>query len=308
MAAKSQDKILFGSALLVLLASAGWMALQSSKLESIRSGDTATVPPKTYAASGADASLAGSTDWPKAPAQPTGPEWIYNVFTPPEIYYSDTTKKFTVTPPDKLIVDPEPTKPIPFGLELVQVKEDTFRLQLVGYVGEGAEARGNFENTLTGETVIGRAGKEIPSLGLKIKSFQVKRNRIESKDSMPVYDTEATAVIVDMKSGEEVGLTNKRRYITGTPLAVVKADGSAETSEHKAGSKFTVGGATYTVMAVTVTPPSAQIVKESSELKEPETKTLTPSSSIAPVPTAQPAPEQSATPESAPATPFPFGT
>ena len=307
MAAKSQDKILFGAALLVLLASAGWMALEGSKLASIRSSNDATLPSKAYAASGVDASIADTPPWPKPGSQSSGALWTYNVFTPPEIYYSETEKKFTVTAPYNGPETPPPP-PAPFGLELVQVKQDAFRLQLVGYVGEGAEARGTFENALTGETVIGKAGKQFPSLGLKIKSFEVKRSVTMSKESMPVYDTEATAVIVDVKTGEEVKLTNKQRYIKGTPLAVLRADGTGETTEHKADTKFTVGTTTYTVVTVTAEPPSAEIVKESSELKEPVTKTLTPSSSIAPVAPALPAPEQAAPPATTPSTPFPFGT
>jgi len=280
--------------------------MQGTKLASIRSGGADTITPKTYAASGVDASIANTPPWPEAPSQSTGKLWVYNVFTSPEIFYNEVEKKFTVTRP-KTGPDEPPPPPPPFGVELVQVKLDAFRLQLVGYVGEGDDARGTFENALTGETVIGRAGKEIPSLGLKIKSFEVKRSRIISKESMPIYDTTATAVILDLKTREEVTLTNKARYIRGTPLAVLKADGATEATEHKADSKFTIGATTYTVLTVTVEPPSVQIVKESAELKEPVTKTLTPLSSIAPVPAAQSASEQPAAPATAPTTPFLFG-
>ena len=69
MAAKSQDKILFGAALVLLLASAGWMALQGSKLSALRASSEAAVNPAAYVPAGIDAPVTTSMTWPTAPAQ-----------------------------------------------------------------------------------------------------------------------------------------------------------------------------------------------------------------------------------------------
>jgi hypothetical protein len=303
MAAKSQDKILFGAALLLLLASAGWMALQGSKLSQLNDSNVVNPTSSDYVAAGIDAPAVATKTWPTAGGQSSGAEWVYDVFTPPEIYYDAVSKKFSVTPPPPPIVGPVVV--VPFGVELVQIKPDAFKLQLVGYVGSEGDYRGTFENTVSGETVIGRAGKVIPSLGLMIKSFEVKRNAIKSPDSMITYDTEATAVVVDTKSGDQVTLTNKHRSINGEPFAVLKADGSDQAVPYRAGAIFQVGEVKYTVVSVTAEPPSAQVRKESADLKEPITKTLTPFVPVAPLPDS-PAAEP---PKPAPATsPFPFGT
>jgi hypothetical protein len=305
MAAKSQDKILFGAAVAILLASAGWMTLQGSKLAKLRAATDTSIAPSPYVPAGIDAPAVTTSTWPIAPSQPTGVEWVYDVFTPPEIYYDAASKKFSVTVP----TPPEPPPPPPpFGLELVAIKQDVFRLQLVGYIGGEGDYRGTFENVISGETVIGRAGKVFADLGLTIKSFEVKRITTISAESMPVYDTEATAVVVDTKTGEENILTNKRRLVKGTPLALLKPTGASETTEHKVGAKFTIGDATYTVRNIISEPPSAEVTKESADVKEPVTKTLTPPAPVDPLP----ASEQSATPAQAtpaPATPapFPFG-
>jgi hypothetical protein len=305
MAAKSQDKILFGAALLLLLASAGWMALQGSKLSQLNDSNVVNPTSSDYVPAGIDAPAVATQTWPKAAAQSGGAEWVYDVFTPPEIYYDAVSKKFSVTPPVLVVVDTPP--PAPFGVELVQIKPDAFRLQLVGYVGSEGDYRGTFENTVSGETVIGRAGKVIPSLGLMIKSFEVKRNAIKSPDSMITYDTEATAVVVDTKSGDQVTLTNKRRSISGEPFAVLKADSSDQPGQYRAGATFQVGEVKYTVVSVTAEPPSAQVRKESADLKEPITKTLTPFVPVAPIPDSPAAEPQKPAP--APATSsFPFGT
>ena len=302
MAAKSQDKIFFGAALFLLLASAGWMALQSTKLSKLRAASEVNRTASAYVPAGIDAPSVSTKTWPSPPAQSSGAEWVYDVFTPPEIYYNEATKKFSVTPPKP----PEPLKPdtqAVFGVELVQIKPDAFRLQLVGYIGSEGDYRGTFENALSGETVIGRAGKTFPDLGLTIKSFEVKRNRIESKESMPIYETEATAVVVDTKTGDEVTLSNKRRRIKGEPFAVFKIDGSDEPVQRRAGETFQVGTATYTVVNVTLEPPSVEVRKESPDMKQAITKTLTPFIPVAPLPASPAAPQQTA-----PSTPSSFGT
>lgn len=302
MAAKSQDKILFGAALCLLLASAGWMALQRANLSELRTSSEVNITASAYEPAGIDAPTVSTKTWPPAPAQSGGVDWVYDVFTSPEIYYDDVTKQFTVTLPDHEPPPPPPPPP-PFGVELVQVRQDAFRLQLIGYIGEKDAYLGTFENTASGETVIGRAGKVIPDLGLTIKTFEVKHHKTLSADSMPIHDTEAIAVVVDNTTGDEVTLTNKRRHIKGTPFAILKAEGSTETTQHKAGGQYVVGDVTYTVVNVTAEPPSAEIRKESPDLTEPVTKTLTPSSPVAPVPAS---PETSEQP--APSTSFPFGT
>jgi hypothetical protein len=273
MAAKSQDKILFGIALVFLLASAGWALLQTSKLSELRNSANVGGALSAYNPAGIDAPRVSTKVWPQPLAQTRGAEWIYDVFTPPEIYYDATTRQFSVTPPvtNSAILK----EPVPFGVELVSIKQDIFRLQLVGYIGGEGDYRGNFENALSGETIIGRAGKEFKDLGLKLKNFQVKRNVIKSPDSMDTIDIEAIAVLVDTKTGVETTLTNKRRLVKGTPIVILKETVSGNTLELKAESIFVIGDATYTVLSATAEPASVVITKTSPALGEPDTKTLT---------------------------------
>jgi hypothetical protein len=304
MAAKSQDKILFGAALVLLLASAGWALLQNSKISALKAAPDTNVPQVAYVPTGTDAPRVSTREWPKPPSQSRGIDWIYDVFTPPEIYYDEATKQFSVTPPVTKPV--EEVKQLPFGVTLIGIKQDAYRLQLVGYVGAEGDYRGTFENGVTGDTIIGRAGKVIPSLDLTIKTFEVKRILIKSKESMDTYVTEATAIVVDTKTGEEVRLTNKARLIKGNPFATFQPDNATETVTHRAGEKFTIGVATYTVVSVTAEPPSAVVTKETAQVPAPETKTLTPA---APVDAVTPSAGEAAKPAETPSTtPFPFGS
>lgn len=301
MAAKSQDKILFGVALVLLLASAGWALLQTSKLSALRGSANGGAVSSAYTPAGIDAPRVSTKVWPQPLAQSRGAEWIYDVFTPPEIYYDATTKQFSVTPP---ISKPDaPKQEIPFGVELVSIKQDVFRLQLVGYIGGEGDYRGNFENGISGDTIIGRAGKVIPDLGLTIKTFDVKRNVIKSSESMDTIEIEAIAVVVDNKTGEETTLTNKRRLIKGTPIAVLKETASGNTLEQKEGGSFVIGDAGYKVVNVTAEPASVVITKTAPALSEPETKTLTLSAPVDAVPVSA----EPAAPVPAAELPFMFG-
>jgi hypothetical protein len=238
---------------------------------------------------GVDASKVSTSIWPAAPGQTRGAEWIYDVFTPPEIYYSEATKEFSVTPPIPPVVVKPPE--IPFGLELVEIKQDVFRLQLVGYVGNAGSYLGTFENTVTGDTFLAKASKKVPALGLTIRAFEVKRNLVPAKDSMPIYETVATAVVVDDKTGSEVTLTNKQRLIKGSPIAILKATGSEKLFEQKADTSFSVGDVHYSVGAITTEPAAAEVTKTAPDLKSPETKTLTVSQPVATPAAATPATE-----------------
>ena len=301
MAAKSQEKIIFGAALLVLLSSAAWLVLQQSKLAALRKASASAGAEAAYAPAGIDAPKVSTSTWPTPSAQTRGADWIYDVFTPPEIYYNATTKEFSVTPP--IAPDAVKVPEVPFGVDLVQVKPDVFRLQLVGYVGNVGAYMGTFENTVTGDTFLAKGGKKIASLGLTIRDFEVKRIRVPAPDSMPIYETVATAVVVDDKSGDEVTLNNKERRTKGTPIAVLKAADGGQTFEQKAGTSFTVDTVHYTVNTVTLEPASAELTKESPDLKEPVTKPLTISAPVAPA-----APEATKTekaPKVAPSTPSP---
>lgn len=303
MAAKSQEKIIFGAALLVLLSSAAWLALQQSKLAALRKTSGAGAAQAAYVPAGVDAPTVSTNTWPVAPAQTRGAEWIYDVFTPPEIYYNEATKEFSVTPP----VSPKAIQPeeAPFGLELVQVKQDVFRLQLVGYVGNAGAYQGTFENTVTGDTFLAKAGKKIPSLGLTVRSFEVKRTRVPAPDSMPIYDTVATAIVIDDKTGDEVTLTNKERRTKGSPIAILKATGVDKPFEQKAGTSFTVGDATYTVRSVTIEPASAEVTKTAPDLKSPVTKPLAVPPPAVPAPAAPAAPAASKADQAPEPAPFP---
>lgn len=276
MPARNSDKILCAVALLVLVASGTWVGFKRSDVTAIANRPSrVSLDAADYAAAGIDAPAVETKLWPNPAERARSREWVYDVFTPPVIYYNSQSGEFSVTPPVITAVEPEVEPAKPFGIELVEVKLNPFRLQLVGYVGGPGNYRGMFENPATQETVLARAGKTFPEMGLTVRSFEVARQRVEIPDSMPVTQMVATAVVVDDRTGEVVQLSTLERRVTGTPSVVLRLSDTGEEREDKAGAVFVHAGATYRVGAISLTPPSVEVTKESADLPESERQTLT---------------------------------
>lgn len=227
-----------------------------------------------YAATVADAEAIKTDLWTPPSSQTRGRDWVYDTFTPPEIFYSSRTKHFTVKPP--LSISEEGVVEEAFGVELVSVRAEPFRLQLIGYLGEGAAARGTFENVATGEVVLGSAGRHLAKLGLTIKSFEVKLVEIKAAGSMTTHQRIASAVVLDDKTGSEVTITHRERHFTGGLSAFVAYVNEAATREVREGETFIRGDVTYRVEKILLSPATIEIIKESPALTQPDRRTLTP--------------------------------
>lgn len=271
--AASSDKVLLGTALLAALVSAGvfgTLALQhrapSGPPPAVQLADA------PYAANAPEAPPVKTETWAPPPAQTRGREWVYDTFTPPEIFYNARSKQFTVKPPSGLADD----EPGPFGLELVAVRPEPFRLQLIGFVGGEGNWRGMFQNVLSGETVVATTGHRIAKLGLTIRSFTVKPQPIRAGEGAPTNLRVAFAVVRDDKTGRETTLTHRDRAFTGTLSAFVAAPGETATREVRMGDTFKLGEATYHVEKISLSPPAVEVAKESPALSQTERQTLTP--------------------------------
>jgi hypothetical protein len=280
MAGPSSDKVLFGGALLLAVASAAGFAYLAWR-NAVPTGpipqvELASAP---YAPTAPEAAPVKTEFWAAPAAQTRGREWIYDAFTPPEIFYNSRSKQFTVKPPSSL-VDEEAQES--FGIELVAVRPEPFRLQLIGYVGGERNWKGIFQNVATGETILAAGGHRVPKLGLTIRSLDVTPQPIRVGETMTTRQRVATAVVHDDKTARDVTLTHRERVFTGTVFAFVAAPGETATREVRSGDMFKIGEATYRIEKIETTPPSMEVVKESPTLSQPDRRVLTPRETEAP--------------------------
>lgn len=299
MSTPVSDKIFLGAGGLLFAGACVWAFMQQGQLDKLDGRVDAPSSGPAYAPEPLPAAnISEALPWPAATSMARGENWVYDVFTPPVIYYNTTTKQFTVTPPERP-KPPEPPPPEePFGVSLVKVVQYPFPIQLVGYIGTGADARGNFLNELTGETILGATGKKIPSLNMEIVKFSAEVVREVVDGQVQVY-TVASARVRDLKSGKETDLSSTKRLIEADPSVVIQVAGEATTRELEAGATFTVGENTFVIDSIQTEPPAVTVTKSGGTLAEPKTETLTLQTAVVP----QPEVTEEPAAESAPALP-----
>lgn len=275
MAVTPRDKGLLTAAVFLILATGGtfgYFAYQDmlNPPGPIPQVELASTP---YEPIAPDAPAVKMETWAAPIGQSRGREWIYDAFTPPEIFYNARSRQFTVKPPAGLLEDE--TQEV-FGFELVSVRAEPFRLQLLGFVGDEGRWRGMFVNVASGETIVATSGHRIPKLNLTIKEFSVKPQPLGPAGSMQTPQRVATAVIRDEKAGADVILTNRERVFTGTTFAYLAEPGQTTTREVRTGDIVKLGEATYKVETIEIAPPTVAIVKESPNLPQPDRQVLKP--------------------------------
>lgn len=287
MSAKTNDTLFLAVGGLAVVGAGIWAIVQQSRIDDFRAPPAVPAGGAAYEPGAIAISSPESRRWAPPPSQAAGPLWIYDVFTPPKIYYNTQTRQFTVVPPEPpddskgpVVVRP----PAEFGLELAKVEQPLFRLQLVGYVGEGEQARGNFLNVETGAVVFGTTGRKFADLNLEIVRFAAERRVVQQPGGTTLVFVEATAVVRDTTTGEETKLDTQSRVPGGAPVVTFK-DAAGVEHTARSGETLTLGDFTYKVGDLTLDPPSAVVTKEGDALPEPETKTL-----LVPPPPPPPAP------------------
>ena len=270
MLARNYEKLLLGFAIFLLAASGLWVFMQSGSVAHLEAAVISPVPSDgAYQPVPVEAATVTTEVWPQPVSQSAGAEWLYDVFTPPTIYFNPVTKVFQVTPQVKptVTVDPRSERQAEldrFGVTLVETKVPEYRLQLVGYIGEGEGARGQFENTLTGDIILGRPGRRIADLQIEVRSIEVNRAEFA-----------ATAVVLDERTGEEITLdTRTRRVLEGQRAAVLESKATGTRRTLAPGEAWPTDGYTFTLDSVELSPPKATVTKSGGDLVEPKSLTL----------------------------------
>lgn len=275
---KYADKVLLVLCVAGFLASAGFALLGFRKLDAIAARNpTAGVELAKYEPQPAQMPSIASVTWPDAPPQSRGREWVYDVFTPPVIYYNRSTAEFTVTPPSFS----EPVvaaNDAPFEVDLVLVRQEPYRIQLVGYVGDQGAYLATFELMETGETAYGRPGRTFEQGAFTLQSLDVRRETTNSRESMPVIEEVAVATILDERTGREEVLTTRERKMLPRLQAILRLRASpAEYRTVREGTSVEVHGYSYLVTQLSLNPPQAVISRRSPDsLGASETRTLVP--------------------------------
>lgn len=224
----------------------------------------------------ASAPESNTVTWQSAKSQSRGDDWVFDVFTPPVIYYDPNSSEFAVTPPSKQIVDTGEALWAAFDVELIDVRQRPYKLQLVGYAGSEGSYLAYFENTKTGALVYLRVGQENPDLGVRLTSFQEQTIEIAKDEETPVIETVGVARVADYASGEEVNLTNMETKMFSELEASIRLLPAGAVRYVQVGSRLELDSGDYVVEDLSAQPPEAIITKISKDGVRRYSRTLTP--------------------------------
>lgn len=268
------EKLLVAAAVAAVLAGAAWAWRASPGLRAVQAEAVQpALAGKAYAPAALRKHVLEAAAWPKPAPQSAGSGWLYEVFTPPVIYYNAAARSFAVTPPGA----DAPVGAGEFGLKLLAVKFEPYRLQLAGYFGSPDDYLAAFVATGSPETVLARTGRRFEQLGLTLTGFEVKKVVVSHDDPWPVYDVAALATLHDERTGEQVVLDSRQRKLTDTPLAVFQpAAAGGRPRELHEGDTFVEEGATYRVERIQVEPAEVVVARVVPGLPVPDRRVLHP--------------------------------
>jgi hypothetical protein len=267
------EKITVAALALVLVAAGYWGFRESRAAMRRLSGEPVAVELRGAVHRGEPVPVARSVvaNWPKPAPQSGGRGWVYEVFTPPAIYYNALARSFTLSPPGG-----EAGGALAFGFELLGVELEPYRLQLAGYYGDSGDLVGAFTSRQVAAPLFGRNGRHFPELRLTLRSIEIQRIETGRPGPVPAFEVAAVATLFDEEAGQEVTLDSRAHRLTDVPLARLKLASERRPREVREGEEFSDSVATYRVERVQLDPPEVVISRTVAGLPQPETKILHP--------------------------------
>lgn len=273
------DKLIL---LIAVFAVAGGVRLylqKTAKARDLESPVKVQPADKPYVAVPVPETPSAEAEWPDAPEQSTG--WTYDVFTPPKIYL-DENGQFTA----EGWVPPPPEEP--FGIYLVGLERDAYRIQIQGYIEEDRQDPSKnlvlLYDEERGVPVRLRAGDRNDAAELEVLDFNIER-KINAQ--MGEVEIIAQATIRDLRTGEELSLTEgERRYNNGITVSLrSNEDPSFGIELTEAGVTFENERFQYKLLSINLEENSITVEKlPSEEGRESEILTLKPQKTMAKVP------------------------
>ncbi|MGJ3243156.1 MAG: hypothetical protein ACFE0O_09405 [Opitutales bacterium] len=258
------DKILLGIGVLALVSGIAFWLLQADNLPPARvelsvAAHAAPVEPVPV-----PEVETVEADWDAARPQDEAGLQLYQVFTPPKIYVN-ANGAFDFIPPQ------EPKPPQPFGLRLLAVERELYRIQYEGFIEDPADPSNSLillYNTDSGNSLRVQKGQTLPEAQIEILDFTVIR---EIQEDGLLYKEEKTRIrdnrldaVLTLSSQEPNLYTDERTIRVEDTLA------GGGTAELKAiGDTVTFGDRTYTLEAFDPVAGTATFTKTGPEVDEP---------------------------------------
>lgn len=272
------DKVALLAALLLFLAMGAYSIRGSKRLGEISGGERPLLAESKVDVERREAQAAEPTLelLDSARRQSRGEDWVFDLFTPPVIYYDPSNQAFAVTPPSIRVESNDDDQWASFGIELLEVRPRPYRLQLVGYAGEPGNYVAYFEHSRTGELLLAKAGAELPEARARVLEIRIRQESSQAGESMPVVENVGIARIQDLTTGEEIVLTNRETKMFADLEARLRVSSTGAVHLVKEGARIELESSAYVVGALSEAPPAATVTKVSKDGSRSISKTLVP--------------------------------
>jgi hypothetical protein len=271
------EKLVLGAALVLILVAANWWWRQRSEREALRrTAVKATLIGTAYEARLFPDQEIAPPVWAPPAAQSRGPEWRYELFTPPDIYF-DSVAPAAAEPEPGETAARKTTGTDSRGFELLAVKREPYRLQLAGYAGTPGDYLAAFVSPRSAEIFLARPGQRFAELGLTFERFEVRKQAGVNADGWPTIEFVARAVLRDEQTGGEITLDDRGRRLTENPLAVLRIDGAkSRPRELRIGDAWRGGEGVYRIERIQLDPPEVVVSRQIPGSSQPELCVLRP--------------------------------
>ena len=182
---------------------------------------------------------------------------LRELFTPPWLQADGASTHGTGSPSTRGTLPASSSSKWP---ELVEVREELYPLQLIGFTGSGKHAGGIFELTASGETMVAREGHMFAGLGLELVALEVKRPRSSAARGEGSAEWQANALVRDALSGASVRLESQRRHLSSA-VALLRLPGTDDLRLCRSGDVVSFDELSFTVVRVQATPPAVELTR-----------------------------------------------
>ncbi|HKK18213.1 MAG TPA: hypothetical protein VJ952_05980 [Opitutales bacterium] len=277
---KFYDKLLLALAVLALLGGALFYVLKSAGAEDLGAGPELSPADNPYEPVPIPDPTAETASWPEPGPQSSGPNWLYDVFTPPKIYI-DKDGNFTAEPPK--VIDPEE----PFGIYLAEIERKPYRIQMQGYSGDREkpeEAVLFFFDVERQIRFFIREGQSNEESEVEVLDFRIERE-VDADNNISVT---AIATILDKRIDEEIELNDEEALLSPELSLVFLSEEDPDvrvelTLEPPISAvPFETPAGEYVLTQINLEDRSVTVEKKPTEESEAETRTLEATENIEP--------------------------
>ena len=277
---KFYDKLLLLLGLLALLGGGAFYMVTTGEVADV-GGDVFLQPADNpYRLIPVPESVARDASWPEPEHQSSGPDWLYDVFTPPKIYL-DAQREFTAKPPRAIAPPP------PFGIYLAEMERIPFRIQMQGFSGDRNKPEEAVLFIFDEEREVRffiRKGESNEESEIEVLDFSISR-QIDDDGNVQVI---AFATIIDGRTGDEIRLDDGSRLFETEIMLVFRSEQdrsikvALELDPDEPVTSFETPLGKYILQEINLEERSVTVKKQATDDHESEIRVLSPRTFIEP--------------------------